>query len=223
MLTTVGNLLLHPLLSPFSSSSLLSPLPGVLLYFSTGIHEFKKQLPKPSGREKPHSYDPIGPVASSIADEVHLLCFDEFQVWAISPSHIFSFIMLFDWLEGCWHCRCHDTKEIVYCTLWGRRGCCGNLQPPTRWWLQYLSENHSPSILLLSFLSLSRLVQTWSATGKLCSLHWSIEGTTDRPMLFLLLWRQLNPLQHHCSVLQLNAEVDYRQAILASAGSVYIT
>ena len=35
------------------------------------------------GGKKSHSYDPIGPVASHIADRVHLLCFDEFQVWQL--------------------------------------------------------------------------------------------------------------------------------------------
>ena len=48
----------------------------------TGIHEFKKNLPKIYGSsKKSRSYDPIGPVARQIADQVHLLCFDEFQVW----------------------------------------------------------------------------------------------------------------------------------------------
>ena len=51
-----------------------------MIPFFVGIHNFKMNLPKPSGREKPHAYDPIGPVAQDIAQQVHLLCFDEFQV-----------------------------------------------------------------------------------------------------------------------------------------------
>ena len=45
-----------------------------------GIHHFKKSMPRASGREKPHTYDPIAPVARDIAAHTHLLCFDEFQV-----------------------------------------------------------------------------------------------------------------------------------------------
>ena len=48
-----------------------------------GIHQFKKNLPRVSGREKPHAYDPIAPVARDVADGAHLLCFDEFQVRAL--------------------------------------------------------------------------------------------------------------------------------------------
>lgn len=45
-----------------------------------GIHHFKKTLPRVSGRDKPHAYDPIAPVARDIASRSHLLCFDELQV-----------------------------------------------------------------------------------------------------------------------------------------------
>ena len=51
-----------------------------MVFLFVGIHNFKMNLPKPSGYEKPHAYDPIGPVARDIAQQVHLLCFDEFQV-----------------------------------------------------------------------------------------------------------------------------------------------
>jgi protein AFG1 len=44
------------------------------------IHQFKKALPRSSGRERPHAYDPIAPVARDVASDSHLLCFDEFQV-----------------------------------------------------------------------------------------------------------------------------------------------
>ena len=44
--------------------------------YSLGIHEFKKSLPELGGGKKSRSYDPIGPVASHIADRVHLLCFE---------------------------------------------------------------------------------------------------------------------------------------------------
>ena len=45
-----------------------------------GIHQFKTSIPFQAGREKPHKYDPIPPVASDIANNTWLLCFDEFQV-----------------------------------------------------------------------------------------------------------------------------------------------
>ena len=55
----------------------MSSLPPSL---SPGIHEFKQSLPQATGKDKPHAYDPIGPVARDIAAETNLLCFDEFQV-----------------------------------------------------------------------------------------------------------------------------------------------
>ena len=45
-----------------------------------GIHQFKKNLPRSSSRDKSHAYDPIAPVARDVASTAHLLCFDEFQV-----------------------------------------------------------------------------------------------------------------------------------------------
>ena len=45
----------------------------------TGIHQFKSTVAKSVGN-KLVRHDPIPPVATSIASEAHLLCFDEFQV-----------------------------------------------------------------------------------------------------------------------------------------------
>ena len=53
---------------------------AIIVLLITGIHQFKKSLPRSSGRERPHAYDPIAPVARDVASDSHLLCFDEFQV-----------------------------------------------------------------------------------------------------------------------------------------------
>ena len=47
--------------------------------FTLGIHQFKSTIAKSAGN-KMVRHDPIPPVATSIASEAHLLCFDEFQV-----------------------------------------------------------------------------------------------------------------------------------------------
>lgn len=48
--------------------------------YCTGIHQFKLSIAKSVGNKKLVRHDPIPPVATSIAAEAHLLCFDEFQV-----------------------------------------------------------------------------------------------------------------------------------------------
>lgn len=66
---------------PFSLSlSVAASVPLSLPLFSVEIHQFKKTLPRGSQRDKPHTYDPIAPVARDVASSAHLLCFDEFQV-----------------------------------------------------------------------------------------------------------------------------------------------
>ena len=64
-----------------------------------GIHNFKDQLPLQTRQSrKTRTYDPIRPVANNIANESHLLCFDEFQVKDIADAMILKalFIALFD-------------------------------------------------------------------------------------------------------------------------------
>ncbi|XP_042903570.1 AFG1-like ATPase isoform X2 [Parasteatoda tepidariorum] len=53
------------------------------------IHEYKKQTLKQGiPGKKSLNYDPIGPVAKSISDDVWLLCLDEFQVTDIGDAMI---------------------------------------------------------------------------------------------------------------------------------------
>ena len=59
----------------------------------TEIHNFKKNLPRASGNERPHAYDPIGPVAHDIAGDVHLLCFDEFQVRSAKNKYLLTLFL----------------------------------------------------------------------------------------------------------------------------------
>lgn len=54
------------------------------------IHEVKKQMPpREIGSEQSCPFDPIKPVANSIAESSWLICFDEFQV-----NFIFLFLVL---------------------------------------------------------------------------------------------------------------------------------
>lgn len=51
------------------------------------IHSLKNNFVRLSGEKnaRASNYDPIPPVASSIADESWLICFDEFQVYIFKP------------------------------------------------------------------------------------------------------------------------------------------
>ena len=66
--------------------------------YTVGIHRFKDHVP-PRQRGKIQNYDPIGPVAREVAEESHLLCFDEFQVTDIADAMILKalFTALFEY------------------------------------------------------------------------------------------------------------------------------
>ncbi|XP_019858266.1 PREDICTED: lactation elevated protein 1-like, partial [Amphimedon queenslandica] len=59
-----------------------------MLSVHSRIHSFKQLLPKSSSGGSGRLYDPIGHVASDIATNVRLLCFDEFQVTDITDAMI---------------------------------------------------------------------------------------------------------------------------------------
>jgi len=62
-----------------------------------GIHRFKDHVPRKQCG-KVQIYDPISPVARDVAEESHLLCFDEFQVTDIADAMILKglFTALFE-------------------------------------------------------------------------------------------------------------------------------
>ncbi|XP_037080405.1 LOW QUALITY PROTEIN: putative ATPase N2B [Pollicipes pollicipes] len=52
------------------------------------IHRTKARVARQHGDTRPRPFDPIRPVAESIAEEVWLICFDEFQVTDIADAMI---------------------------------------------------------------------------------------------------------------------------------------
>jgi protein AFG1 len=93
------------------------------------IHSLKNNFVRNSGdkNSRANHYDPIPPVASNIAEESWLICFDEFQV--ILPDKINFFLNNQNISKCCLgdrHWRCYDPEEALHRTLFSRSYCGSN-------------------------------------------------------------------------------------------------
>lgn len=91
------------------------------------IHALKDGFVRQSGSKNSRAtnYDPIPPVASGIANESWLICFDEFQVIQFCTRAKIALQFNIVYLKGDGHWRCNDIEKTFYRTVFSWSDCCG--------------------------------------------------------------------------------------------------